>query len=171
MFWQLITPLLIFGVVSYALLRGVDVFGALIAGARDGLNVLLRIVPALVPLLAAITMLRASGFLDAFSEFSRPAFQWLGIPPECAPLLIVRPFSGSGALAVGVELMVSHGVDSLVGRTAAVMLGSTETTFYAVSVICGAAGVTKTRFIIPAALIADLFGFIMAAAAVRWFFT
>jgi spore maturation protein B len=171
LFWQLITPLLILGVALYALLRGVDLFSALIAGARDGLNVLLRIVPALVPLLAAITMLRASGFLEAFSNFCRPAFQFLGIPPECAPLLIVRPFSGSGALAVGVELMASHGVDSLVGRTAAVMLGSTETTFYAVSVICGAAGVSKTRYIIPAALIADFVGYIVAAAAVRFFFT
>ena len=171
MLWQLITPLLILGVALYALLRGVDVFGALIAGARDGLGVLLRIVPALVPLLAAITMLRASGFLDAFAAFCQPAFQVLGIPPECAPLLIVRPFSGSGALAVGVELMRSHGVDSLVGRTAAVMLGSTETTFYAVSVICGAAGVTKTRYVIPAALLADFAGYITASAAVRWLFT
>ncbi|MDR0325534.1 MAG: spore maturation protein [Oscillospiraceae bacterium] len=171
MIWQLITPLLILGIALYALLRGVDIFAALIAGARDGLNVLLRIVPALVPLLAAITMLRASGFLDAFAEFCRPAFQFLGIPPECAPLLIVRPFSGSGALAVGVELMRSHGADSLVGRTAAVMLGSTETTFYAVSVICGAAGVTKTRYVIPAALLADFAGYITASAAVRWLFT
>jgi spore maturation protein B len=169
--WQLITPLLILGTAAYALLRGVDVFGALLAGARDGLNILLRIVPALVPLLAAITMLRASGFLDAFSEFCRPAFQWLGIPPECAPLLIVRPFSGSGSLAVGIELMRSHGVDSLVGRTAAVMLGSTETTFYAISVICGAAGVTRTRYIIPASLLADFAGYITASIAVRWLFT
>lgn len=170
MIYQLIVPLLVLGVALYALLRNVDVFDALISGARDGLNVLLRIVPALVPLLAAITMLRASGFLDAFAEMCRPLFTALGIPPECAPLLIVRPFSGSGALAVGVELMRAHGVDSTVGRTAAVMLGSTETTFYAVSVICGAAGVTKTRYIIPAALLADFAGYITAAAAVRWFF-
>jgi spore maturation protein B len=170
MIWQLITPLLIMGVALYAIMRNVDLFSALIAGARDGLNVLLRIVPALVPLLAAITMLRASGFLDAFSELCSPVFGWLGIPPECAPLLIVRPFSGSGALAVGIDLMRSHGVDSLVGRTAAVMLGSTETTFYAVSVICGAAGVTRTRYIIPAALLADFAGYISAAAAVKWLF-
>jgi spore maturation protein B len=170
MIWQLITPLLILGVALYALSRKVDLFAALLAGARDGLNVLLRIVPALVPLLAAITMLRASGFLDAFSELCRPAMGWLGIPPEVTPLLIVRPFSGSGALAVGIDLMRSHGVDSLVGRTAAVMLGSTETTFYAVSVICGAAGVTKTRYIIPAALLADFAGYISAAMAVRWLF-
>ena len=170
MIWQLLTPLLILGVALYALTRNVELFSALIAGARDGLNVLVRIAPALVPLLAAITMLRASGFLDAFSEFCRPALTWLGIPPECAPLLIIRPFSGSGALAMGIELMRSHGVDSTVGRTTAVMLGSTETTFYAVSVICGAAGISKTRYIIPAALIADFAGYVTAAAAVRWLF-
>jgi len=170
MIWQLLTPLLILSVALYAVFRNVDLFAGLLAGARDGLNVLLRIVPALVPLLAAITMLRASGFLDAFSELCRPALGLLGIPPEVVPLLIVRPFSGSGALAVGIELMRSHGVDSAVGRTAAVMLGSTETTFYAVSVICGAAGVTKTRYVIPAALMADIAGYVTAAAAVRgWF--
>ena len=163
-------PLLIIGVLLYALLRGNDVFSSLITGSREGLNVLLRILPALIPLLAAITMLRVSGFMDAFALWCTPLFEFLGIPPECAPLLIVRPFSGSGALALGVELMATHGVDSLVGRTVAVMLGSSETTFYAVSVICGASGVSKTRYIIPAALIADFAGYITAAAAVRFFF-
>jgi len=170
MLWQLTAPLIIAGVCLYALTRSVGVFDALMTGARDGLNVLLRIVPALVPLLAAIMMLRASGFMDAFAAFCRPAFVVLGIPSEIAPLLIVRPFSGSGALAMGVELMKTHGADSTIGRTAAVMLGSTETTFYAVSVICGASGISKTRYIIPVALLSDLVGYITAAAAVRFFF-
>ena len=98
MIWQLIAPILIGAVALYAVLRGHDIFAALMGGAREGLNVLLRIIPALVPLLAAITMLRASGFLDAFALFCRPAFVKLGIPAEIAPLLIIRPFSGSGAL-------------------------------------------------------------------------
>ena len=92
----------------------------------------------------------------------------LGIPPECAPLMFLRPFSGSGALAVGSELMEAFGPDSAVGRTAAVMLGSTETTFYVVGVYFGSAGIKRTRHAIPAALIADLVGFAAAAAAVRW---
>ncbi len=168
MIWQLSAPLIVLGVSLYAVLRGVDIFGGFIEGAKDGLKVLYRIVPTLVTLLAAITMLRASGALDAFAELCRPLFAFLGIPAECAPLMIIRPFSGSGALAMGIELMTEHGVDSQIGRTVAVMLGSTETTFYAVSVICGAAGISKTRYIIPAALTADFTGYITAAAAVRW---
>ncbi|MDR1669876.1 MAG: spore maturation protein [Oscillospiraceae bacterium] len=168
MIWQLSAPLIILGVSLYAVLRGEDIFGGFIEGAKDGLRVLYRIVPTLVTLLAAITMLRESRALDAFAELCRPLFALIGIPAECAPLLIIRPFSGSGALAMGIELMAEHGVDSQIGRTVAVMLGSTETTFYAVSVICGAAGVTKTRYIIPAALTADFAGYITAAAAVRW---
>ena len=91
----------------------------------------------------------------------------MGIPPETALLVLIRPISGSAALAVGTELMATYGVDSLVGRTAAVMLGSTETTFYTISVYFGAAGIRKTRYTLPAALIADLTGFLMAAFTVR----
>ena len=85
-------------------------------------------------------------------------------------LVLVRPLSGSAALAVGAELMAEYGVDSLVGRTAAVMLGSTETTFYTISVYFGAAGISKTRYTLPAALFADFVGFFMAAMTVRWMF-
>ena len=99
-----------------------------------------------------------------------PVCKWIGIPPETVPLILIRPFSGSAALAVGAELMAAHGVDSLVGRTAAVMLGSTETTFYTISVYFGAAGIQKTRYCIPAALFADFVGFFMASVTVKLFF-
>ena len=99
-----------------------------------------------------------------------PVLVRLGIPPETAAMLFIRPVSGSGALAIGSELMAAHGPDSYVGRVAAVMLGSTETTFYTVAVYFGAAGIRKTRYAIPAALIADLTGFMTAALAVRLFF-
>ena len=94
----------------------------------------------------------------------------LGIPPELAPLMLIRPISGSAALAVGAELMAQYGVDSQIGRTAAVMLGSTETTFYTISVYFGAAGIKKTRYTLPAALFADFVGFLMASWTVKWFF-
>ena len=99
-----------------------------------------------------------------------PALSAVGIPPEVTPLLLVRPLSGSAALAVGAELISRYGPDSQVGRTAAVMLGSTETTFYTISVYFGAAGVKKTGWTVPAALLADTVGFLTAAAAVRWVF-
>ena len=143
------------------------VYPALLSGGLDGLKLLVYIAPALVMLLTAVHMLRASGAIELMTDFLRPAACRIGIPPETLPLVLLRPFSGSAALAVGADLMAVYGVDSLIGRTAAVMLGSTETTFYTISVYFGAVGVKKTRYAIPAALIADLTGFLMAALTVR----
>lgn len=163
----LLPALLLAGVGLAGAARGTDVFSALTAGARRGLEVTARILPALVCLLPAVYMLRASGAADAFTALVSPVLARLGIPPETAPLLLLRPFSGSGALAVGGELLAEYGADSLVGRTAAVMLGSTETTFYVLAVYFGAAGVKKSRHAIPAALCADLAGFLAAAWSAR----
>ena len=115
-------------------------------------------------------MFRASGAAELLSNLLSPLFAFFGIPPETAILVLIRPISGSAALAVGADLMAHYGVDSLIGRTAAVMLGSTETTFYTVSVYFGAAGIKKTRYTIPAALIADLTGFLVASLTVRLFY-
>lgn len=142
----------------------------MVSGAADGLRLLLTIAPSLVILLSAISMLRASGALDAAARFLAPAMAFLGIPVETVLLILVRPISGSAALAVGAELITVHGPDSLIGRTTAVMLGSTETTFYTLSVYFGACGVHKTRYALPAALIADFVGFLAAAWTVRMFF-
>ena len=113
-------------------------------------------------------MLRASGAAELLIRLLAPVFSFVGIPPETALLVLIRPISGSAALAVGTQLMTEYGVDSLIGRTAAVMLGSTETTFYTISVYFGAAGIKKTRYTIPAALFADFVGFFMASLTVRW---
>ena len=108
--------------------------------------------------------------LALLTELLAPVLEKLGIPPEAAALLLIRPVSGSGALAVGSELMAAHGPDSYIGRCAAVMLGCTETTFYTIAVYFGAAGIRRTRYTIPAALTADLAGFMAAAWSVRLFF-
>ena len=152
----------------YGVLRGVDVFAAMADGAREGLRVVVSIFPPLVGLLTAVYMLRASGALDALTQLLSPLLGSLGIPAETAPLMFLRPISGSGALAVGSELIELYGADSLVGRTAAVMLGSTETTFYVIAVYFGAAGIKRTRYAVPAALCADLTGFLVSALTVRW---
>ena len=162
-------PLIMGGVGLYALGRGVDVFSALTDGMRDGLKTLLRIFPSLLALLPAIAMVRASGLLDAVTGLLSPVLAVLGIPEQLAPLLLLRPLSGSGALAAATDLIGQYGSDSLLGRTAAVMLGSTETTFYVLAVYLGAAGTQKGRRILPAALLADLVGFVMAAQTVRCF--
>ena len=112
-------------------------------------------------------MLQASGAMDILSNFFAPVFRIFGIPPETAILILIRPISGSAALAIGTQLMTQYGVDSEIGRTVAVMLGSTETTFYTVSVYFGAAGIQKTRYTIPAALIADFTGFLMASLTAK----
>jgi len=147
--------------------RGTDVFEAGTRGAAEGLKTAVRIFPALVMLLTAVSMLRASGALDALAAAAAPAFRALGIPPETCALMIVRPVSGSAALAVGADIIARAGADSLLGRTAAVMLGSTETTFYVITVYCGAAGVKKLRYAVPAALAADFAAFFTAALSVR----
>ena len=115
-------------------------------------------------------MLRASGAVEVLTRFLTPVANAVGLPAETLPLVLLRPFSGSAALAVGAELMQTYGADSLIGRTAAIMLGSTETTFYTISVYFGAAGIRKTRYTIPAALVADLTGFLVAALTAKLFF-
>ena len=154
---QLLAPLLLLGAALAALRKKQDVYALLTEGAARGLRTLAGIVPALVVLMTAVQMLRASGAIALLSRLLGPVFARAGIPVECAPL------------AVGAELIAEYGADSLVGRTAAVMLGSTETTFYAIGVYFGAAGVRRTRYTLPAALLADLTGFWMAAASVRLF--
>ena len=156
-------PLLLLGVSLAALRRGEDAYSLLLEGAAEGFSILKTIVPALIVLLTAVHMLRASGAVELLSSWLRPVFQAVGIPAETALLVLVRPISGSAALAVGAELMTAYGPDSLIGRTAAVMLGSTETTFYTVSVYFGAAGIRRTRYAVPAALLADLTGFLVAS--------
>lgn len=165
-----IVPLLLFLTAALALRRRENAYDILLQGASEGLKLLSSILPALILLLTAVHMLRASGAAELLSTLLSPAFSFFGIPPETAMLVLIRPISGSAALAVGAELMAEYGVDSLIGRTAAVMLGSTETTFYTISVYFGAAGIQKTRYTIPAALFADFVGFFMAALTVRILF-
>lgn len=164
-----IVPLLLFVAAAIGLGRKRDSYGMMLSGAADGLKILVSIIPSLILLLTAVTMLRASGAIEMISHFCAPAFRFLGIPPETAILVLIRPISGSAALAVGAELMMTYGPDSLIGQTAAVMLGSTETTFYTISVYFGAVGVRKTRYTLPAALVADLTGFVAAAFFTRLF--
>lgn len=168
--FTMLVPFLMLAVAVYGLCRKVDLWGALVQGAGDGLGVLLRIVPALIGLMTAVYMLRASGALELAGQALEPLLRSVGIPSEVIGLLLVRPVSGSAALGVGAELINTFGPDSLVGRTAAVMLGSTETTFYTIAVYFGAAGVARTRYAVPAALCADAAGFLAAAWAVRLIF-
>ncbi len=167
---EYIVPLILAATALAALHRQENAYDILTDGAREGFRMLLTIAPSLVVLLSAVGMLRASGALEAISRLLSPALEFVGIPPETVLLLLVRPLSGSAALAIGAELIAAHGPDSPVGRTAAVMLGSTETTFYTISVYFGAWGIQKTRYAVPAALVADAVGFLAASWSVRLFY-
>ena len=165
-----IVPVLLLAVCAVAMRKKENAYALLLEGGAEGLKILIHLIPALVLLLTAVSMLRSSGAVELISRFFAPVFRFFGIPPETALLVLIRPISGSAALAVGGELMATYGVDSPIGRTAAIMLGSTETTFYTVSVYFSAAGVKKTRYAIPAALIADFTGFFVASVTARLFF-
>ena len=167
---SLVVPILLAAVAAFGLGRRVDIYGALTHGAEEGLTVLLRIIPALVGLLTAVGMFRASGAMEWLSGLCAPLLERLGIPAEAVSLMLIRPISGGGAMAVATDLIQSHGPDSYIGRVAAVMLGSTETTFYTIAVYFGSAGIHRTRHAVPAALAADLTGFAASALAVRLFF-
>ena len=164
-------PLLILLAAIAALRKKENAYDLLLQGGAEGLRLLFSIAPALVLLLTAVSMLRASGAIDLLSSLLAPVFSFFGIPPETAMLVLIRPLSGSAALAVGAELMATYGPDSPVGLTAAVMLGSTETTFYTISVYFGAAGIQKIRYTVPAALLADFTGFFMASLTARLFWS
>ena len=164
-----IIPCILLMAAAGALRKKENAYDLMLDGAAEGLMLLVAILPALILLLTAVHMLKASGAVEILSSLLTPVFSSFGIPPETAMLVLIRPISGSAALAVGADLMAQYGVDSPVGRTVAVMLGSTETTFYTISVYFGAAGIKKTRYAIPAALFADFVGFLIASITARLF--
>lgn len=159
----LTAPLIICAVFIFAMARGVDIYSAMLCGVKKGLKTVGDILPALLVLFPAIYLLRASGLPERLSALLSPVFRLLGIPPETCLIMLLRPISGSGALSAAEDIIARYGADSAIGRTAAVMIGSSETTLYVVAVYFGAAGVKNTRWAIPAALCADLACFISSA--------
>lgn len=159
----LTAPIIICAVFIFAAARGVDIYSAMLCGAKKGLRTVGEILPALLVLFPAVYILRASGVPERLSALLSPVFDRLGIPSETCLIMLLRPISGSGALSAAAEIIRRYGADSLIGRTAAVMIGSSETTLYVIAVYFGAAGVKNTRWAIPAALCADLACFIASA--------
>lgn len=166
---DLIVPGLLAVAACFALAGKKDVYSLMVQGAGAGLQTCATMLPPLVILLTCIHLLQASGTMEILTQLLSPASHFLGIPPETLPLVLIRPISGSAALAVGSELLARYGPDSMIGRTAAVMLGSTETTFYIISVYFGAAKIRRCRYAIAAALTADLAGFLSASFFTRLF--
>ncbi len=167
---QWLIPLLIAALLLVGLRGGVRIYESMVAGAREGLDVVVRIVPYLVVILVAVGMFRASGVLDLLIAALDPITSAVGFPAAALPMALLRPLSGSGAFAVMAEILESHGPDSFVGMLASTLQGSTETTFYVLTVYFGAAGVRDVRHALPACLIGDLAGFAGATVACHLFF-
>ena len=167
-FWML--PALVAVFILYGWVRQVRVYDSLVEGAKEGFQVALRIIPFLVAILVVIGMFRASGGLDLIIGLIAPVTQILGMPAEALPMALLRPLSGSGALAVASETMNTHGPDSLVGYMVSTYQGSTETTFYTLAVYFGAIGVKNTRHTVPACLLADITGILAATFIINLLF-
>ncbi|MCX4257510.1 MAG: spore maturation protein [Oscillospiraceae bacterium] len=162
-----VIPFFIALIMIIGLIRRVDIFSEFTEGAAENLKVAFDVLPALIALMTAIGMFKASGALEVISEAISPVTGFLGFPEECIPLAIIRPVSGSGALAVFESILNDVSPDSFAGRVASVIIGSTETTFYTIAVYYGITGVKKTRHAIASSLTADFTGFILSALTVR----
>jgi spore maturation protein SpmA len=163
-------PLLIGGLLLFGVARRVPIYDSMIEGAKEGLEVAVRIVPYLVAILVAVAMLRASGFLDLVIHALDPLTSRVGVPAAVLPMALLRPLSGSGAFGVMSEILNAEGPDSFVGMLASTIQGSTETTFYVLALYYGAARIKNTRHTLAAALTGDLAGFVGAVAACHLFF-
>jgi spore maturation protein B len=165
-----IVPLILVGFPLYGLFKRVPVYESFVEGAREGFQVAVRIIPYLVAILFAIAMFRASGAMDFLIGVLDPVLSLIGFPAEVLPMAIIRPLTGSGSAAVVVDMINQYGEDSIFVKMAAVMFGSTETTFYVIAVYFGAVNVKKTRHALPAGLTADLAAMIIAVWTVRLLF-
>lgn len=162
-------PVMIAVIVICGLIKKVGVFDCFVEGAKQSLTPSLNILPSLMGLIFAVSLLKASGGLEIIVKLLSPVAQLVGIPPEAMPLAVISPVSGSGSLAVFEEILAQYGPDSFIGRVASVMAGASETSLYAVTVYYGAVAIKRTRHTILAALTADLVCFITSAMTVRLF--
>lgn len=162
-----VVPVVIFIIVACGIIKKQHVFDLFMSGAKEGVGIAFNILPALVGLMMAVSMFKASGAFNIIISAIAPLGNALHFPSEVIPLALMRPISGSGSLSVFENILKTYGADSFIGRVASVMQGSTETTFYTVAVYYGSVGISKTRHTVPAALSADLVGFIMSIISVK----
>lgn len=156
-------PAIIVFIPLYAMVRKKQpVYEVFVDGAKDGFDTAIGIIPHLVGMMVAISMFRASGAMDAMLMAVKPIFDWFGIPSEILPLGILRPITGAGSLAFTADLIATHGPDSLIGRIASTIQGSTDTTLYVLTVYFGAVAIRNSKYALKVGLFSDLVGFIAA---------
>lgn len=160
-------PLVILIIIVYALIEKNKVYDTFLEGAQEGLEVVINIFPTLIGIFLAVGALRASGILDLIINIIKPIINILKVPAEIMPLAILRPISGSASMAVATDIMAKYGVDNIIGIIASTIMGSTETTFYTIALYTSAVGIKKIRFVLVAALIADIVGMLTSVVICR----
>lgn len=163
---NLAIPFTILLVLTYGLIERKKVFDIFLEGAKEGIEIVVKIFPTLIGLFVAIGALRYSGILDFIIKLIYPLVKFFNIPTEIMPLAILRPISGSASIAIGSDIMTQYGVDSKIGHIASTIMGSTETTLYTIAVYTSVVGIKKIRFVLIAALIGDLVGIL--SSVVIW---
>ena len=162
-------PLFIFVIITYSFGK-TNVYDSFVEGAAEGVKTFVKVIPNMVALVVAVGALRSSGILDALENLAAPLCQKINLPQQLVPLFLVRPISGSGGTALFCDILEKYGPDSFIGRSASVMMGSSETTFYTIAVYFGAAGVKNVRHTVAAALFADFIAFLISVLVVKIIF-
>lgn len=157
-------PVIVVFIPLYAAYKRIPVYESFVEGAKGGFDTAVRIIPHLVGMMVAITVFRASGAMDLILSLFRPLLDLTGIPGEVVPLGILRPITGAGSLAFTADLVKQFGPDSMIGRIASTIQGSTDTTLYVLTVYFGAVGIRNSRYALKVGLISDAVGFIAAVA-------
>ena len=162
-------PVFVGLILLFGTFRRIPVFEEFCTGAKEGMRAAVGVLPSLLALLTAVSMLRASGFTAALSDWLKPAAEFIGFPSAALPSALLRPLSGSGSLAALQQVLAEYGPESMTGLVASVLQSSTETTFYTLTVYFGSVGIKNTRHALPAALLGDVTGLLAAPLMVRWF--
>ncbi|MBO1003085.1 spore maturation protein [Pseudogracilibacillus auburnensis] len=165
-----IIPCFILLVLLIASIKKLPTYELFVEGGKEGIHMAFRLLPFLLGMIVSIAILRSSGALEAFIHLITPLLVWVGIPPEIIPLALVRPISGTAALGMTAELTNTYGPDSFIGRLAATMQGSTDTTLYILTIYFGAVGIQKMRYALKVGLLADLVGIIASIIIVKLVF-
>ncbi len=166
-----VLPLIIGIIVLGGFLKKIKIFDTFLKGASEGLTSTLSLAPSLIGLIVAVSMLKSSGALDMFTSFISPFCKFIGIPSEVVPLALLRPISGSGSIAILDNILKNYGADSFIGKLASIISGSTETTFYTLTVYFGSIGIKDFRHSIPSALLADFTAFIASVIALNYLYS
>ncbi len=161
-------PIIILLIVVYGLFEKNKVYDSFIDGAKEGIEIVFKMFPTLVGIFVAVGALRTSGIIDLIVKMIEPIIKLLYIPSEIMPLALLRPISGSAAMAVAVDIMKNYGVDTFIGIVTSTIMGSTETTLYTIAVYTSCVGIKKTRFILVAALLADMAGMVASVVFCRY---